>query len=170
MDVLSPNLIWSLQVSNLQGTDTLRLQHGTIPSNMSVTWDTWHPGIAAICSHWTDNYSKYDLPFLPVMHWLTIRPHRLMKDLFLQNTASDPGLKTLRNEGLGHPTWLRTMVIKDTAGRRYRGIQFWMPTKASGWVLGKKKGRVKKPCIFLFLLGIVIPPNSRFIFYKVCWW
>lgn len=44
-----------------------------------------------------------------------------MKDLFLQNTASDPGLKTLGNEGLGHPTRLRTMVIKGPKGRRIVG-------------------------------------------------
>lgn len=43
--------------------------------------------------------------------------HRLRKDLFLQNTASNLGLRTLRHEGLGHCARLRTMVIKGTKSR-----------------------------------------------------
>lgn len=41
-----------------------------------------------------------------------------MKDLFPQNTASYQGPETLKNEGLGHPTRLRTPIIKGTKGRR----------------------------------------------------
>lgn len=47
-DVLSPNLIQLLQVSNLQGTE---YTGPPIPGNMSVTLNSQYHRIAAICSH-----------------------------------------------------------------------------------------------------------------------